>query len=76
MTGKKRPNTSLGETPAKKAKLVVDGSKSEGRPAQNQKTPFRRVVSQNIDIEKAELRDNSYKSFDTWGAKANQVCYH
>ena len=35
-------------------------------------TPFRRVKSEDIQIEKEELRDNSYKSFDTWGAKASK----
>ena len=34
--------------------------------------PFRRVIAEDVVIHKAELRDNSYKNFDTWGAKANQ----
>ena len=34
--------------------------------------PFRRVISEDIVIPKHELRDNTYKNFDTWGAKANQ----
>ena len=34
--------------------------------------PFRRVKAENITIEKEELKDNSFKAFDSWGAKANQ----
>ena len=34
--------------------------------------PFRRVKAENINIEKEELKDNSYQSFDSYGAKANQ----
>ena len=36
------------------------------------KEPFRRVRAEEIEITKTALKDNSYKSFDTWGAKANQ----
>ena len=36
------------------------------------KEPFRRVRAEEIEIKKAALKDNSYQSFDTWGAKANQ----
>jgi SRP40, C-terminal domain len=34
--------------------------------------PFRRVRAEEIEIKKVELKDNSYKSFDTWGEKANK----
>ena len=36
------------------------------------KEPFRRVQSENVEIKNPGLRDNSYKAFDTWGAKANK----
>merc|ERR1712062_140248 len=35
-------------------------------------SPFRRVESEKIEITNLALRDNSYKSFDTYGAKANK----
>jgi hypothetical protein len=34
--------------------------------------PFRRVKAEEIEIPHEGMRDNSYKNFDTWGAKANQ----
>ena len=34
--------------------------------------PFRRVKAEDITIEKEELKDNSFKAFDSWGQKANQ----
>jgi len=30
------------------------------------------VISENVVIEKEGLRDNSYQSHDTWGAKASR----
>ena len=34
--------------------------------------PFRRVKAEDITITKEGLKDNSFKAFDSWGAKANQ----
>ena len=50
--------------------VTSSGKKSNGKNTPN--TPFRRVISENIEIEKDGLRDNSYKSHDTWGAKASR----
>ena len=38
----------------------------------NKTAPFRRVHSDKVEIKNPKLRDNSYKHFDTWGAKANK----
>ena len=61
--GKKRKLSQLNSSaPAS----VGNGSSKE------KKEPFRRVRAEEIEITKTALKDNSYKSFDTWGAKANQ----
>ena len=44
----------------------------EKTPTNIKNAPFRRVHSEKIEIKNQKLRDNSYKSFDTWGAKANK----
>ena len=51
-----------------------NGSNSKPNTPKNNgiNSPFRRVQSENVHIKKAELRDNSYKAFDTWGNKANK----
>jgi nucleolin len=47
-------------------------SNGNGVKPKPKNAPFRRVVSEEIEIPYEALRDNSYKSFDTWGAKASQ----
>merc|ERR1719273_2135647 len=61
----------------KKSKLNVSANGQNGSASSTPKTngikePFRRVQSENIEIKNPGLRDNSYKAFDTWGAKANK----
>ena len=50
----------------------INGGSKPNTPKNTVNAPFRRVQSENIKIDKVELRDNSYKNFDTWGAKANK----
>jgi len=45
---------------------------NENSQKKKSKAPFRRVKAEDIVIEKEELKDNSFQSFDSWGAKANQ----
>ena len=47
-------------------------SNGNGVQSKPKNAPCRRVVSEEIEIPHEALRDNSYKSFDTWGAKASQ----
>jgi len=43
-----------------------------GSAQKGKKEPFRRVRAEEIEIKHDALKDNSYKSFDTWGAKASK----
>ena len=74
---RKRETSETDEISIKKAKnneSLNNGSSSKpNTPKSNGiNSPFRRVQSENVHIKKAELRDNSYKVFDTWGNKANK----
>ena len=53
-----------------KSPAVLKKKKENGTTPKN--SPFRRVESDKIEITNAALRDNSYKSFDTYGAKASK----
>ena len=60
--------------PAKKVSKseVLSTSLVDNTTPKNQNAPFRRVHSEKVLIKNPALRDNSYQSFDTWGAKANK----
>ena len=60
--------------PAKKVSKseVLSTSLVDNSTPKNQNAPFRRVHSEKVLIKNPALRDNSYQSFDTWGAKANK----
>ena len=45
---------------------------NDNKTPTNKNAPFRRVQSEKIEIKNHKLRDNSYNTFDTWGAKANK----
>merc|ERR1712156_460248 len=45
---------------------------NENSQKKKSNAPFRRVKAEDITIEKEELKDNSFKAFDSWGQKANQ----
>merc|ERR1712043_100894 len=47
-----------------------DGANKSQKKKSNE--PFRRVKAEDITIENEALKDNSFKAFDSWGAKANQ----
>lgn len=64
--GKKRKLSEVSKSPAVEPKR----KKENGTTPKN--SPFRRVESEKVEISNAALRDNSYKSFDTYGAKANK----
>ncbi len=51
---------------------LYNGNGVNGASQKPKNAPFRRVISEEIEIPHEALRDNSYKSFDTWGAKASQ----
>merc|ERR1712047_142224 len=53
-----------------KSPAVIKKKKENGTTPKN--SPFRRVESEKIEITNVALRDNSYKSFDTYGAKASK----
>ena len=74
---RKRETSETDEISSKKAKnntSLNNGTSSKPNTPKNNviNEPFRRVKSENVHIKKAELRDNSYKEFDTWGNKANK----
>ena len=60
--------------PAKKVSKseVLSTSLVDNTTPKNQNAPFRRVHSEKVLIKNPALRDNSYQTFDTWGAKANK----
>lgn len=49
-----------------------DGNENGSEKKGSKKEPFRRVRAEEIEIKHDALKDNSYKSFDTWGAKASK----
>jgi hypothetical protein len=68
--GKKRKFSEI--TKSSSAATMSNGNGVNGVKPKPKNAPFRRVVSEEIEIPHEALRDNSYKSFDTWGAKASQ----
>ena len=74
-TGNKHSDSGIDDSDnSAQAVAAAASSKSFAQTPTNQRIrnePFRRVKSEEVHIKRAELRDNSYQAFDTWGNKAN-----
>ena len=68
----KKVNGTASKKPKNEALSTSMITTTDDKTPDNKSAPFRRVHSDKIEIKNPKLRDNSYKNFDTWGAKANK----
>ena len=54
------------------SELINEDGEGKGSEKKGKKDPVRRVRAEELQIKHDALKDNSYKSFDSWGAKANK----